>query len=111
MDANGCEATLAVDVTERFPRVHMPTAFSPNGDGENDQFIAVTDCALNYRMQVFNKWGSIIFVSNDVAVGWDGTFEGKEVPDGVYSYKINYSGQLNGMPFDETIMGTIRILR
>ncbi len=111
IDANGCEASLTLEVTERFPRVHIPTAFSPNGDGQNDEFKPVTDCDLNYSMQVFNKWGSIIFATRDIFQGWDGTYEGQDVPDGPYSYKIFYSGTMNGIPFEETVHGTVRIFR
>ncbi len=111
IDANGCEASLDVDVKERFPRVFIPNAFSPNGDGENDKFMAVTDCNLVYSMQVFNKWGSVIFATNDILDGWDATLEGQNVPDGVYSYKVFYSGTLNGVPFEETIQGTVRVFR
>ena len=111
VDANNCEATFNVDVKERFPRVFIPSAFSPNNDGENDEFIAVTDCNLNFNLQVFNKWGSVIFTTNDIAVGWDGTVEGEHVPDGIYSYKVFYSGQINEIPFEETINGTVRIFR
>ena len=111
VDANGCEAFLDVEVTERFPRVFIPSAFSPNNDGENDEFAAVTDCNLDYSMQVFNKWGSIIFSTTDIAEGWNGTYKGKEVPDGIYSYKVFYTGSINELPFAETVRGTIRVFR
>jgi len=111
VDANGCEAFLDVEVTERFPRVSIPTAFSPNGDGENDKFAVVTDCTLVFTMQIFNQWGSIIFSTSDINEGWDGTFKGSAVQDGMYSYKVFYTGSINGVPFAETIRGTTRIFR
>ncbi len=111
VDANGCETSLPVDVTERFPRIFIPNAFSPNGDGENDEFKPVTDCDLNYNVKVFNQWGSIVYVGDDIFVGWDGTLNGKDVPSGKYSYMVFYSGNLNGVPFQETIRGTLRLLR
>ena len=111
VDANGCETSLDVEVVERFPRIYIPNAFSPNGDGENDEFKAVTDCQLTYSIQVFNEWGSVIFATNDIFEGWDGTLDGKEVPNGKYSYIIFYSGSLNGVSFEETLRGTLRLLR
>ncbi len=111
VDMNGCETFLTVEVTERFPRIFMPSAFSPNGDGQNDRFVPTTDCDLNFNMQIFNKWGTIIYSSDDIAEGWDGTYEGKDVPDGPYVYRVFYAGSINEVPFEETINGTVRILR
>lgn len=110
-DANGCEASLNINVSERFPRISVPNAFSPNGDGTNDVFKPVTDCSLPFAMQVYNKWGSVVFSSNDVSNGWDGSFEGKVVPDGQYSYIIFYTVNLNNKIFEESYRGTIKLIR
>ncbi len=111
VDANGCETSLDVEVVERFPKIYIPNAFSPNGDGENDEFKPVTDCNLNYSIQVFNEWGGIAFSTNDITEGWDGTMDGQPVPDGKYSYIIFYSGSLNGVSFEETLRGSLRVIR
>jgi len=111
VDANGCETSLPVEVTERFPRIYVPNAFSPNGDGENEEFKAVTDCDLTFSMQIFNEWGAIIFATTDIFNGWDGTLEGQPAPVGKYSYIIFYSGSLNGASFEETLRGTLRLVR
>lgn len=111
VDANGCEAFLEVEIIERFPKIFMPTAFSPNGDGVNDEFKPVTDCNLRYSIQVFNQWGAIAFSTEDITQGWDGTLNSKPVPDGKYSYIIFYAGSLNGVSFEETLRGTLRVVR
>lgn len=111
VDANGCETSLDVEVIERFPKIFIPTAFSPNGDGENDEFKPVTDCNLAYSIQIFNKWGSTTFATSDITEGWDGTLDNQPVPDGKYSYIIFYSGSLNGVSFEETLRGTLRLVR
>jgi gliding motility-associated-like protein len=111
VDANGCETSLTIDQEERFPKIFIPNAFSPNGDGENDEFKPVTDCNLNYSLQVFNQWGSITFATKDITEGWDGTLDGQNAPDGKYSYIIFYSGSLNGVSFEETLRGTLRLIR
>ncbi len=111
VDANGCETSLEVDVIERFPKIFIPTAFSPNGDGENELFKPVTDCNLQYSVQVFNKWGAIVYASSDITEGWNGTLNGQQAPDGKYSYIIFYSGSLNGVSFEETLRGTLRLVR
>lgn len=111
VDANGCETSLDVEVIERFPKIFIPNAFSPNGDGENDEFKPVTDCNLTYSIQIFNKWGGIAFSTSDITEGWDGTLDGEPVPDGKYSYMVFYSGSLNGVSFEETLRGTLRVVR
>lgn len=111
VDASGCETSLEVEVIERFPKIFVPTAFSPNGDGENELFKPVTDCNLQYSIQVFNKWGAITYASADITAGWDGTLNGQPAPDGKYSYIIFYAGSLNGVSFEETLRGTLRLVR
>jgi len=111
VDANGCETSLEIEVTERYPRVYLPNAFSPNGDGQNDEFKAVTDCDLNFSMQIFNEWGTVSFATTDITEGWDGTLDGKPTPNGKYSYIIFYSGSINGVSFEETQRGTLRLIR
>ncbi|HEY9116288.1 MAG TPA: gliding motility-associated C-terminal domain-containing protein, partial [Roseivirga sp.] len=111
VDANGCETSYEIEVVERFPKIFIPNAFSPNGDGNNDTFKPVTDCQLNYYMQVFNKWGTIVFSSEDINVGWDGTFQGEMVQAGEYSYVVFYSGTLNEVSFEETYRGSFSLIR
>ena len=111
VDANGCETSLDVEVTERFPKIFLPNAFSPNGDEDNDSFRPVTDCNLNYSMQIFNEWGAVIFATDDIFEGWDGTVDGVDAPIGKYSYLIFYSGSINGVSFEETVRNTLRLVR
>ncbi len=111
VDANGCETSKSIDVVERFPRIFIPNAFSPNGDGTNDEFKPVADCSIKFSMQIYNKWGSVVFSTEDVADGWDGSFEGQNAPDGKYSYIIFYAGALNGVAFEETFRGSIKLIR
>lgn len=70
----------------------LPTSFSPNNDGLNETFGPNTTFGLSkYRMQVFDRWGGMLFESNDPAKGWNGRDpKGEEVPEGVYAYSINF---------------------
>ncbi len=111
VDANGCETFLDVEVTERFPKIFIPNAFSPNGDSINDVFKPVADCALSFSMQIVNRWGAIVFSTEDVNEGWDGNFEGETAPNGNYSYIIFYSGSLNDVSFEETFRGSFTLIR
>lgn len=111
VDANSCETSLSIDVIERFPRIFIPNAFSPNSDGTNDEFKPVADCSINFSMQIYNKWGSVVFSTTDVNTGWDGSFKGQNAPDGKYSYVIFYAGSLNGVAFEETFRGSVKLIR
>lgn len=111
-DANGCQASLDVFVGELIPRVDIPNAFSPNGDGENDSFAPLTNCFLSdYRFQIFNRWGNPIFFTNDQNVSWDGTVKGEPAPDGRYSYKLTYRIVVNDQLIEESFNGVLRIFR
>ena len=89
-DVNGCSATASVDVVVTVPsEVFGPNAFSPNNDGWNDEFVVGTDLPLTqFEMQVFDRWGGLVFSSKDSAKGWDGTAKGKALNPGVYVYWI-----------------------
>ena len=64
----------------------LPTAFTPNGDGENDVFIIRGGPFLAANFQVYSQWGELIFSTDDANVGWDGTYNGEEAPVGVYTW-------------------------
>lgn len=111
-DVNGCETSQQVEVIEQFPRVFVPNAFSPNGDGQNDLFGVKSSCSLDsFQLLVFNQWGTVVFATNNVAAGWPGTIDGQNVPDGNYAYAVSYSFSVNGKLFNESIRGDIRVLR
>lgn len=111
VDAAGCTLDLTGVVTNQTPRISIPTAFSPNGDGDNETFGPVYNCALDFRMIIYNRWGNVVFSSTDIDTGWDGNFEGKPVPAGSYTYDAQYSGVLNGTPFVENVRGYLKVVR
>ena len=69
----------------------VPNAFSPNDDGYNDLWIPLGDRVdlAYYDLRVFDRWGQEIFTSTDFHEGWDGTTRGREVPIGVYAYRVD----------------------
>lgn len=111
VDASGCETSLGFEVVERYPKLFIPNAFSPNNDGFNDEFKPVTDCQLQYSMQIYNQWGAIVFATEDITKGWDGRVNGNKVQDGQYSYIIFYAGSINGVSFEETRRGSLKLFR
>lgn len=74
-----------------IPTLFVPNAFSPNGDGINDVFALNglilgkdPNGKLNFNLSIYNRWGQLIFTSDSMTNGWDGTFEGTKCPEGVY---------------------------
>jgi gliding motility-associated-like protein len=74
------------------PWVSFPTAFSPNGDGVNDFFRPAYKNEFDtYHLQVYNRWGELVFSSSSPKSGWDGVYKDAAQPMGVYIYKLEYA--------------------
>lgn len=115
-DVNGCSAidtvTVKVSGGDRF---YVPTAFSPNGDGINDQFTILTDASITLvkSLRIFNRWGAMVFektnfLPNDSNLGWDGTLKGNPLLPGVYAFIaeiVRVDGKI------ETVSGEVTLLR
>jgi gliding motility-associated-like protein len=90
--ANNCwdSITKIIKVEDSLTML-IPNVFTPNSDGKNDKFYTVINGELeDYKMLIFNRWGKIIFESSDQNEAWEGQYEGTEIPDGVYFYRLNY---------------------
>lgn len=71
--------------------VYVPSAFTPQGDLLNDRFKPSVLCPnTDYLLQVLNRWGEIVFESNDPLQGWDGTYNGSRVPQEVYAWYLQF---------------------
>ncbi|MFZ9954770.1 MAG: PKD domain-containing protein [Flavobacteriales bacterium] len=66
---------------------HIPNAFTPNGDGLNDKFYVYGYNITEFKLYIFNRWGELIFTSNDISEGWDGIYNGYVVQIDTYIYK------------------------
>lgn len=73
--------------------LYIPNAFTPNGDGLNETFGPKGEGITEFNMQIFDRWGILIFESNDLTVQWDGFIHQDKAPVGVYVYKISAKGQ------------------
>ncbi|MEZ4776134.1 MAG: gliding motility-associated C-terminal domain-containing protein [Bacteroidia bacterium] len=90
----------------------MPNAFTPNQDGVNDYFFPVFQCEMSgYQLQIFNRWGKLVFETDNPDVHWDGYSKGSPSPPGVYAWRVSYQGLLNRKPVDRLLSGTVTILR
>lgn len=81
---------LLYSATECLGTVYFPTAFKPDGDSLNDVFRPVVRNISTFKMYIFDRWGQLIFSTDNAAKGWDGTYEGKTCPKGLYTYSSTY---------------------
>lgn len=90
--------------------IKVPNAFSPNADGINDKFEPLLTCPVSdYNMKVFNRWGQLLFETNDVNRGWNGTQDGVYVASGVYVYMIEYRAKSTKR--GQFIRGNVTVIR
>jgi gliding motility-associated-like protein len=80
---------------KRDADIFVPTAFSPNEDGINDIFEVKVSMYKSFNMSILNRWGEVIFYSNDMAKGWDGMYKGKAMPVGSYTFNIEVVNNIN----------------
>jgi gliding motility-associated-like protein len=93
IDAENCktEAPLVIEEGDCCSNFYIPNAFTPNGDGENDQFrLKIFGTTIVNKFQVMNSVGQRVF-DNETAQGWDGYQNGIESPAGTYYYIISYT--------------------
>ena len=107
-DDNSCIATITVEVLpSSIPCVNPVNTFTPNGDQFNDTWV-IDNMYLypNASVQVFNKWGNLVFKSEGLYTPWDGTYNNNPLPSEVYYYII----ELND-PATSKLTGTLTIIR
>ena len=109
-DIYGCEYTLErVMEVKNLAGVHVPTAFTPNGDGFNDEWYIGHRLLQQFSISVYNRFGQEVFSSDSPDFRWDGsTPSGKQVLEGVYVYKVRGFDNL-GNPIDTE--GTVTVLK
>jgi gliding motility-associated-like protein len=88
-----CKDTISeLIVVEPLITFYAPNTFTPDQNDLNDVFLAKGEGIdlATYQMLIFNRWGTQIFKSNDINVGWDGTYGGKPLQEDIYSWKVNF---------------------
>jgi len=99
------------DTVEKIiPDIYIPNSFTPNGDGKNDVFTIKTVFEFSeFKLSIFNRWGDMVFESDDINKGWDGTYKGKPVPLGVYVYQLTATIKDTGE--QRKITGRVTVVR
>ncbi len=110
---NGCDASASLKiVVHPKPQWLIPTGFSPNGDGVNDYFHIVLRGPVDFvSMSIFNRWGEKIFETTSQDPGWDGTFQERPQPVGVYVYQLQLRNKLNGANTAVSESGNVTLIR
>jgi gliding motility-associated-like protein len=106
-DASGCVGSDTVDINV-VPAIKFPNGFTPNGDGVNDYWqIDNIQLFPNCQVEVYNRWGELLFNSTGYNPPFDGRFKGKDLPVGTYYYII----KLNDPLFPDDYTGPLTIMR
>lgn len=89
IDKNGCKASDDVWVFFE-PLIYVPNTFTPDGNEFNGIFFVKGGNIRDFELNIFDRWGQLIFTSNDMEIGWDGTYKGEICQDGTYTWKLSY---------------------
>lgn len=111
----GCPNSDTADIllysgTECLGTVFFPNAFKPDGDSLNDVFRPVARNISTFKMYIFNRWGELIYSTDNASQGWDGTFDGKACPAGTYTFTSTFGLSLR-KDNTETKRGTFTLVR
>lgn len=108
---NGTENLISFSNIGRIdltPQVFMPTVFTPNGDGENDVLEVKGKYYKSVKMTIMNKWGEVVFISEDAGKGWDGSYKGQPVSVDSYAYHVV---ALDNKGNEISLKGVVSLLR
>lgn len=111
-DFRGCDGTDGT-VVKRICTVELffPNAFTPNQDGVNDIWLPIGNSVIKYDLNIYNRWGELIYQTSDVNAGWNGISDGKAANTDVYYYICNYGGFVNKRWKEYSVKGNFTLLR
>ncbi|MCC7302480.1 MAG: gliding motility-associated C-terminal domain-containing protein [Bacteroidia bacterium] len=114
-DAGGCTASACVTISVDVPcgteilETLMPTAFSPNNDGRNDELCVPQNlCIESFNLKIYDRWGEKVFETENIADCWDGKYKGKELNTTAFVYHF-VATLSNGEQFEQK--GNITLVR
>jgi len=114
INADGCTVDsvtimLQLQMLPGCDTFYMPGAFTPNRDGNNDVFRPIHSPYLtNYLLEIYNRWGQLVYADKEVRKGWDGTANGHPLPAGAYVWMIRYENFENQTRY---LKGEVLLLR
>lgn len=109
----GCISSQSVDITVlEIIDVDfiLPNVFTPNNDGINDIFSNLVDNAASMRLEILNRWGLLVFQTDNAEIGWNGKDQnsGNDSPEGVYFYKLTITDKANQTETHQNFVQLIR---
>lgn len=109
----GCPDTLTIIVVIHEEIIfYVPNSFTPDGDAFNNVFVPVITSgidAVGYELLIFDRWGEVVFESDEIGEGWNGRYHGKMCQDGTYTWRMKFKNKYNGELFEYT--GHVNLLR
>lgn len=112
---NGCEIhmdDITITYRENCCDLKVPNVFTPNADSFNDHFeVASESTLLSYKLKVYNRWGQVMFVSDDLSKSWDGTSNSSEVSSGTYYWVSAITCLHKQETTERTIHGSLNLVR
>ncbi len=111
VSANGCKSFDTVQILWGGTPFFVPNAFTPNGDGLNDVFKVIPryDYVRDFVLQVYNRWGGLVYEGSGSDAAWDGTYKGEPVEQGTFIYVIGYRDFQSNQ--SKTVRGTVVVVR
>jgi gliding motility-associated-like protein len=110
----GCTSsdTVSLDFVKCECDLYVPNSFTPNNDGKNETFGPVFYCDMeSYDLTVYDRWGKMIFNSDNNEISWNGKLNGRNVPEGIYIYLLNYTPVLKGKSTEKiSKTGTVAVI-
>lgn len=93
-------------------KIYLPNAFTPNGDGLNETFGPVYACdILTYNFSIYNRWGTVIYETEDLQAPWDAFHQNLPVQEGVYIWVMRYSARNNRETYKDVLKGSVTVTR
>jgi gliding motility-associated-like protein len=107
----GCKDSAICTVKVSPFTLYIPNTFIPDEDGKNDIFKPITDFEIiEWEFCVYNRWGQLVFITDNKEMGWDGKYRGVISPDGVYAYVLKYK-PCNIPSAWQILTGSVNLLR
>jgi gliding motility-associated-like protein len=107
-----CESTSSVTILPECGNLNVPNIFTPNSDGLNDVFRPEGKGIAEYSLQVFNRWGNLIFETTQYNNGWNGKIDNEPAPAGTYFFLLKAQDAFgNSLVVGDVMEGEVTLLR
>ena len=105
--------SIQIGYHDCYCNLFVPNSFTPNNDEKNEQFFPSIECNFldTYEFKIFNRWGELVFITNNQNEKWNGTYNGKLSTNGVYVWTLNYTGKNNGEIISASKYGKVSLIK